>query len=65
MQNPIIGKIATQFKASKLTEDQLTKKILMQGKISKIENRLEKLKQPIKMDSDDDGGGEGGGGSDD
>ena len=65
MQNPIIGKIATQFKASKLTEDQLTKKILMQGKISKIENRLEKLKQPIKMDSDDDGGGDGRGGSDD
>ena len=29
MQNPIIGKIATQVKASKLTEDQLTKKILM------------------------------------
>ena len=27
MQNPIIRKIATQIKASKLTTDQLTKKI--------------------------------------
>ena len=26
IQNPIIGKVATQVKASKLTEDQLTKK---------------------------------------
>ena len=65
MQNPIIGKIATQVKASKLTEDQLTKRILMQDQIADIENRLEKLKQPIKIDSDDEGGsgsGEGGGG---
>ena len=44
MQNPIIGKIATQIKASKLTEDQLTRRILMQDQISDIENRLEKLK---------------------
>ena len=65
MQNSIIGKIATQVKASKLTEDQLTKRILMQDQIADIENRLEKLKQPIKIDSDDEGGsgsGEGGGG---
>ena len=44
MQNPIIGKIATQIKASKLTEDQLARRILMQDQISDIENRLEKLK---------------------
>ena len=37
----------------------------MQDEISKIENRLEKLKRPIKMDSDDDGGSDGGGRSDD
>ena len=38
----------------------------MQDQISDIENRLEKLKRPIKMDSDDDGGvGDGGDGSDD
>ena len=64
MQNPIIGKIATQVKASKLTEDQLTRRILMQDQISDIENRLEKLKWPIRRDSDDDsGGGRSGGGS--
>ena len=44
MQNPIIGKIAKQIKVSKLTEDQLTKKMLMQDQIFDIENRLEKLK---------------------
>ena len=70
IQNPIIGKIATQVKASNLTEDQLTKKILMHDQISNIENRLGKLKRSIKMrsDSDDDEGrsaGGGGGGSDD
>ena len=69
MQNPIIGKIATQVKASKLTEVRLTKNILMQDQIAVIENRLEKLKQPTKIDFDsDDNGGTGGGrggGSDD
>ena len=66
MQNPIIGKIATQIKASKLTEDQLTRRILMQDQISDIENRLEKLKWQIRRDSDDDSGGgrSGGGGGD-
>ena len=69
LQNPIIGKLATQVKASKLTEDQLTKKILMQDQIANIENRLEELKKPININdnSDDDtgapgrSGGEGGG----
>ena len=70
MQNPIMGKIATQIKESRLTEDQLTKKILMHVQISDTENRLAKLKRSIKMpsDSDDDEGrsaGEGGKGSDD
>ena len=62
MQHPIIGKIATQVKASKLTEDQLKRRILMQDQISDIENRLEKLKPPIRRDSDDGGGGGNGGG---
>ena len=57
MQNPIIGKITTQIKASKLTEDQLTKRILLQDQIADIENRLEKLKRPIK-DSGDEGAAE-------
>ena len=68
MQNPIIGKIATNVKASKLTEDQLTRRILMQDQISDIANRLEKLKRPIRRDSDDGGGsgsGVGGGGDGD
>ena len=60
-QNLIIGKIATQVKASILTEDQLTKKNLMQDQVADIENRLEKLKQTIKMDSDDNGSAGGGG----
>ena len=33
----------------------------MQDQISDIENRLETLKRPIKMDSNDDGGGGDGG----
>ena len=49
LKNPIIGKIATQMKASKLTEDQLTNKILMQDEIANIENRLEKLKRPTNV----------------
>ena len=62
MQNPIIGKVSTQVKASKLTEDQLTRRILMQDQIYDIESRLEKLKHLIRMDSDNDGGGGGSGG---
>ena len=34
LQNPIIGKIASQVKASKSTEDQLIKDILMQDEIA-------------------------------
>ena len=60
MQSPIIGKIATKVKVSKLTEDKLTRRILMQ--ISDIANRLEKSKRPIRRDSDDGGGGGSGGG---
>ena len=47
LQNPIIGKIASQVKASKLTEDQSTKRILMQDEIAKIENQLEQLKNQL------------------
>ena len=54
LQNPIIGKIATQVKACKLTEDQLTKNILMQDENTKIENRLEKLKRPTNVNDSDD-----------
>ena len=33
LQSHIIGKLATQVKASKVTEDQLTKRILMRDQI--------------------------------
>ena len=64
LQNPIIGKLATQVKARKLTEDQLTKKKLMQDQIANIENRLKELWKPININgnSDDDTGAPGGGG---
>ena len=61
----MIGKIASQVKASKLTEDQLTKIVLMQDEIAKIENRLEQLKRPININNNRDdetsrlGGGSG------
>ena len=65
LQNAIIGKIATQVKASKLTKDQLTKNILMQDEIANIKNRLEKLKRPINInDSDDKAPGSDEGGED-
>ena len=35
--NPVIGKLATQVKASKLTDYQLTKKLLQQGKIDELQ----------------------------
>lgn len=60
--NLILGKLATQVKASKLTENELTKIILAQDEEAKIENRLEQLKNRKYNDDDDDGEGAGGGG---
>ena len=64
--NPVIGKLATQVKASKLTDYQLTKKILQQGEIDELQLRLDKLKYGVKKDDDDDNNnrerGDGGGG---
>ena len=40
--NPVIGKLASQVKASKLTDYQLTKKILQQGEIDKLQIMLNK-----------------------
>ena len=64
--NPVIGKLASQVRASKLTDYELTKKLLEQGEIDKLQLRLDALKYGInKDDNDDDGetgrGGEGGG----
>ena len=58
------GKLATQVKASKLTDYQLTKKNLQQGEIGELQLRLDKLKYGVKKDNDDDNNNteEGGGG---
>ena len=66
--NPVIGKLATQVKASKLTDYQLTKKLLEQGKVDKSQLQLDALKYGVNKDENDDenkgGGGGGGGGND-
>ena len=61
----MIGKLATQVRASKLTDYQLTKKILNQGEIDQLQLRIDALKYGINKDDDDDGGrgGCGGGGN--
>ena len=48
----MIGKLATQVRASKLTDYQLTKKILNQGEVDKLQLRLEALKYGINKDDD-------------
>ena len=66
--NPVIGKLATQVKASKLTDYQLTKKLLEQDEVDKLQLRLDALKYGVNKDEDDDenkGGGGGGEGGDD
>ena len=66
--NPVIGKLATQVKASKLTDYQLTKKLLEQGEVDKLQLRLDALKHGINKDYDDNENrgsrGSGGGGDD-
>ena len=46
--NAVIGKLATQVKASKLTDYQLAKIILQQGEIDELQLRLDKLKYGVK-----------------
>ena len=62
--NPVIGKLASQVRASKLTDYQLTKKLLEQGEIDKLQLRFDALKYGKNKDDDEDGGtcsGRGGG----
>ena len=47
LQNPIIGKLATQVKTNKLSDYDLIKYNLAHSEIANIENRLEKLKKLI------------------
>ena len=67
--NPVIGKLETQVKASKLTDYQLTKKLLEQGEVEKLQLRLDALKYGVDNNDDDSEnkgrGGSGGGGGDD
>ena len=62
--NPLIGKLASQARAIKLTDYELTKKLLEQGEIDKLQLKLDALKHGINKDDDDDedgGTGRGGG----
>ena len=70
MTNPITGKLAAQIKANKLSHEDLTKNILMQGEVEKIENRLAEIKKwrtrRARLDDDDNSRpGAGGGGRSD
>ena len=55
--NPVIGKLAAQVRASKLTDYELTKKILEQGEIDKLQLRLDALKNGANENDDDEGKG--------
>ena len=63
--NPVIGKLASQVKASKLTDFELTKKLLQKGEADELQLRLDKLKYGVPKDDDDDSkttaGGDGSG----
>ena len=60
----MIGKLASQVRSSKLTDYELTKKLLEQGETDKLQLRVDALKYGINKDDDDDGGGGGGEGDD-
>ena len=63
--NPVIDKLTSQVRASKLTDYDLTKKLLEQGEIDKLQLRFDALKYGINKDDDEDGrtgSGRGGGG---
>ena len=57
--NPVIGKLAAQVKASKLTEKEINQKILDNFEADQLQLRLDKLKYG---DDDDDKKPKGGGG---
>ena len=61
--NPVIGKLAAQVRASKLTDYELTKKILLQGEFDKLQSRFDALKYGTNKDDDDEGKGGSGGGN--
>ena len=64
--NPVIGKLAAQVKASKLTDYELTKKILQQGEVDELQQILDNFKYGVPKDDDNEGNKRrpgGGGGS--
>ena len=58
--DPVIGKLASQVRASNLTDYELTKTTLEQGEIDKLQLRLDALKYGINKDDDDEDGRKGG-----
>ena len=70
MTYSIIGKLAAQIKANKLSIEDLRKKIIMQGEVEKIQKRLAEIKKwrtrSTRLDDDDNfGAGAGGAGGSD
>ena len=63
--NPVIGKLASQVRTTKFTDYELTKKLLEQGEIDKLQLRLDALKYGINKDDGNEGRGGGRGGGDD
>ena len=67
--NPVIGKLASQVRASKLTDYELTTKLLEQGEIDKLQLRFDALNYGINKHDNKDGrtgsgrGGRGDGGT--
>ena len=61
--NPVIGKLAAQVKASKLTEQEVNQKLLGNFEADQLQVRLDKLRYAGSDDSDDDDNKKGPGGT--
>ena len=61
--NPVIGKLAAQIKASKLTEQEVNQKLLDNFEVDQLQVRLDKLRYGGPDDSDDDDNKKGSGGA--
>ena len=51
--NPVINKLASQVIASKLTDYELTKKLLQKGEADELQLRLDEIKYGVPNDDDD------------
>ena len=60
--NAVIGKLASQVKASQLTDYEITKKFLPKHEADEIQNRLDKLRYGTNKDDNDDDNKPGPGG---